>query len=116
MVSRLYRCWLYDVSNQPESGSHRSKRPQREIQVVPRVPCRELAPYACVSLGDDRVPEPRHEHSFLEQQVAHLDRLRRFAEDHRHDRGLTRQRFEAETHELFTEIACVLVQAAYPLR
>src|SRR3954471_14968064 len=66
----------------------------REIEIVLRVGCGDLAPHSGLALWDDGIPESRDEHTFLEERIAHLDRRGSFTHDDRDDRSLSRQRFE----------------------
>src|SRR5438034_7384336 len=96
--------------NQSQLGTYPSEGTQGEVQVVPGVAGRELAAHPGLPLRDHRVAESGDEHPLLEEQLAHADRLRRFAQDHRDDRGSARNRLEAEGREPLPEIAGVVMQ------
>src|SRR5262245_48068086 len=108
--------WCRDsVLDQPQLPTDLLKRLEGCVQVVACVSRRDLAAHAGVALGDDRIPEAGREHPLVEQQLAHLDRFRRFAQNHRDDRGLAGKRFESGCEQSLAEVTGVVVQAPYSL-
>src|SRR6266487_7201039 len=98
------------MSNQTELAAHPLERAQREIEVIPGVCRGELAAHARVSLRYNGIAKTGHEDALREQQLAHLDRLRRLAQNHGDYRRSARERLEAERAELLAEVARVFVQ------
>src|ERR1051325_4145265 len=103
-------------SNQAELFSHPREGRQGLIEVVPLVRGGDLAADPRRALRHHRVAEAGDEDALLEEQLAHPDRGRRLADDHRDDRGLSGERLEAELEEAIAKIAGVLAQPGHPLR
>src|SRR6266571_1058483 len=66
-------------------------------------------------LWNNRIAKSSNEHSLVEEQFAHLDRLRRLPQDDGHDGRFTWQRFEAQGDQALAEVACVLVESGHEL-
>src|SRR5206468_4809529 len=102
--------------DQSEVGAHLLEGAQREIEVILGMRGGKLAANARMSLWHNRISEASHENPFSEQKLAHVNRLGRFAEDHRHDRCLPGEWLEAEREQLLAEVAGVLMQLRHELR
>src|SRR5258708_2752957 len=94
-------------SDKPQFLAHLLEGAERKIEIVARVSRRQLAADTRMSLWHNRITEPSHKDSLGEQQLTHVNGLRRLAQDHRDDRRLARERLEAEGEQLFAEVARV---------
>ncbi len=77
---------------------------------------RNLAAEPCGAVRNHRETEARDEDPLVEEHLAHPDRVRRLADDDRHDRRLAFERLESGADQRGAEMARVLVQRADPLR
>src|SRR6266581_5008316 len=120
----LESAWSLEGPNQPRKppgsdesqlGARSLECRQSEVQVISGVGRRQLTPDPGVSLWNNRVPKPRDEDPLVQQSLAHADRLRGFAQDHRYDGGLPGKGLEPQGQELLAEVAGVLVEPGYEL-
>ena len=76
---------------------------------------RNLTAHPRLSLRDHRVPEPGHEHAFIQEHIAHLDCRRCLADDDRDDRRFAGQGLETRVKKLISEVARVVAEPTHAL-